>query len=151
MPESDEKPYAEKFVTLFKAHRDGNHRFFISADCHASVFINTSGREESGKTLLLEITEGTDYQDMITLPETRSEFVNLTKGNLYYLEVHHYSHGLKGHISLGVSIPAPPEGANYVNKVPEVRRNRLWYDIARYEKHELIFPLPHTIGDFEIT
>jgi hypothetical protein len=66
------------------------------------MLLNSAGPDPANASVIIDLTEGTDYRDQISQVRTRSAPVSLQAGTHYYFEIRHASDGVDGHMNVGV-------------------------------------------------
>ena len=120
--------YGQFISGYFKAVYTGKYRFWITSDDGSQLFLSTD-TTIANKVKLIDFNTYTNYNDYLTQSDkTKSAWVNLVAGSLYYMEIYHVQSGIFEHFRLGMEIdqniivstqanPLPNPLPNQINKI----------------------------------
>ena len=109
--------YDSLIYGLFKPPRTGNYVFYTSFRGSVKVYLSTDSNPLN-KQEIINSSQESDEHVYFVWGENESNSVGLNGGELYYLEVEHYSSGGRNSFTLGVEMP----GSGQRNGFPMIKR-----------------------------
>jgi len=129
----------------FKALYTGKYRFWTSSDDNNQLFISTDTSKEN-LVRLINFSSWTSYRDFVTLSSiSRSEWIDLTKDTLYYLELYHSQAGGAEHYMLGVEIDTDESLVDDPNTITKIDMINIYPSVSR-DLYEIVV---NTLNDKE--
>ena len=109
------KKYVSKLLSFFKAPRTGRYRFWLTASQEARLYMNATRPNEKLERANMSVVTGSSratglrnlydlYNEGSGQFDGRSEWLNLTQGEYYHMEMWHDSGSYNEHFTLGVEI-----------------------------------------------
>ncbi len=96
--------YAENYGQRLRGYLtvpvSGDYEFFIASDDHGQLWMNTSGADPEGKTMIAECPRTVGRYDWTRREGQQSEVISLTKGEQYYIEALHKESGWSDHLAV---------------------------------------------------
>ncbi len=149
-PQTSDTYFSQYMNGYFKALYSGNYRFWSTSDDGNRLYLSTD-LTKANLTNLINFSGYTVYDDYITqYSNTRSDWVHLTAGNLYYMEAYHFQFAGPFHYRLGVEIDydeTPVASYPLLNQINRILEVTLLPKISR-DLYEI--PIPD-LGTFNYT
>lgn len=105
----------------FKAPATARYRFYISCDDEAEVYFSSVNGSPQDKTLIYRSPFVTSYRGYLRVDgRTKTEWLNLTQGEYYYLEVRMIQYTGGDHLSVAVEIEDPTITPGHFHTMREI-------------------------------
>ena len=111
------------YTGYFKAPATANYRFYISVDDECEFyFSNVTGSPEN-KSLIHRSQSWVGYRGYLRVDESRqTKWMNLTEGELYYMEIKMIQYTGGDHLSVAVEIEDPNITPGHFQTMKEIQR-----------------------------